>query len=309
MNYSENIPDLSYYFPTIKTIHLNNHHYMKKIFISTILIIPALFLSAQKEYIPNTADLEKFFKTKTLVVLEDSPMSEFNFEIQDVMTREWKITPFEYIKNSDFKEKSKDENSSFLYTSIVNFEKDKTESRYIFLHLSLGGDNITIDDLRDMVSIPLGYYGVDPDNYIYKLGILIRFMQNHINLIYKDPGLISNNIFKHYNDNTKSAHDKVLYLIEDELTKDVSTAARIKQVYQYKFKLVTREEIKQAIQDGNNDVVFLHKVGPEGKKKDARCYKIIIGAGDAVFYYFDYHKVSDKNPDGFLKSDFSNLNK
>jgi hypothetical protein len=280
---------------------------MKKLFISTILTIPMFILFAQREYIPNTADLEKFFKTKTLVVLEASPMSEFNFEIKEVMTRDWKITNFEFINSSDFKEKSKNENYSFLYISLVTFEKDKTDSRYVFLHLSLGGDNLTIDDLRDMVSVPLGYFRGDPDNYIYKLGVIIRFMQNHVNLIYKDPSLISNNIFKHYNDNIKGVHEKILYLVEDELAKEVSTAARIKQFYPYKFKIVTREEIKQAIQDNDNNVVFLHKVGPEGKKKDARCYKIIMGAGDANFYYFDYHKVSDNNPDGFLKSDFNKL--
>ena len=282
---------------------------MKKLIISAIFSFTVLILFAQREYIPNTADLEKFFKTKTLVVLEASPMSEFNFEIQEVMKRDWKITDFEFISPADFKEKSKNESFSFLYTSYVVFEKDKTDSRYLFLHLSLGGDNLTIDDLRDMVSVPLGYYGADPDNYIYKLGVILSFMQNHVNLIYKDPGLISNNIFKHYNDNIGNAHEKTLYLVEDELAKDVATAARIKQNYPFKFKIVTREEIKQAIQANDNNIVFLHKVGPEGKKKDARCYKIIMGAGDANFYYFDFHKVSDKNPDGFLKSDFSNLKK
>ena len=236
-------------------------------------------------------------------------MSEFNFEIQEAMKSEWKTTKFEFINNSEFVAKSKDENYSFIYTSIVNFEKDKTDSRYVFLHLSLGGDNLTLDDLRDMVSIPLGYYGVDPENYTYKLGIFLRFMQKHVDLIYKDPGLINANIFKHYNDNILSAHDKVLYLLDDELSKEVSTAARIQQVYNYDFKIVSREEIKKSVQDGDSKIIFLHKVGPEGKKKDARCYKIIIGAGDAVFYYFDYHKVSEKNPDGFLKSDFINLNK
>jgi hypothetical protein len=72
---------------------------------------------------------------------------------------------------------------------------------------------------------------------------------------------------------------------------------------------VTREEIRQAIIDRNEDIVFLHKVGPEGKKFKARSYKILIGAGDARFYYFDYHMVSDKNPDGFLISDLKKLAK
>jgi hypothetical protein len=67
------------------------------------------------------------------------------------------------------------------------------------------------------------------------------------------------------------------------------------------------EDIEQAIKDRDEDVVFLHKVGPEGTKMDARCYNVIIGAADANFYYFDYHKISDKSPDGFLESDFKSL--
>ncbi len=266
-------------------------------------------LFAQKEYVPDKQDLDHFMKTKTYVVLEESPMSDFNFEIKDVMEKLWKINDFEFIKASEFAKKSQDPNCSFLYTSLVSFERDKTDSRYVFLHLSLGGQNLTIDDLKDIVSVPLGYYGVDPENYIYKLGIIVKFMQNHVNLMREHPEYLSSNIFKHYNDNMQDVHTKTLYLIADELSKEISTPARIKAIYPYKFKIVTREEIHQAILDGNNDIVFLHKVGPEGKKLKARCYNILIGAGDAQFYYFDYHMISDKKPDGLLESDLKKLAK
>ena len=52
-------------------------------------------------------------------------------------------------------------------------------------------------------------------------------MQNHVNMIYKNPALISNNIFRHYNDNIKSAQDKILYLVADELAKEVSESLSI----------------------------------------------------------------------------------
>jgi hypothetical protein len=120
----------------------------------SLLILSACFLtvllSAQVEYLPTKDDLTKLLKTKTYVVLEESPMSDFNFEIQDVMAREWNLTKFEFIKSAEFEKLSSNENFSFLYTSLVSFEKDKTESRYVFLHFSLGGANLTIDDLRDM---------------------------------------------------------------------------------------------------------------------------------------------------------------
>jgi hypothetical protein len=277
----------------------------------SILILTACFLtallSAQVEYLPTKDDLTKLLKSKTYIVLEESPMSDFNFEIQDVISRDWKLTKFEFIKSAEFEKLSSNENYSFLYTSLVSFEKDKTESRYVFLHFSLGGPNLTIDDLRDMASVPLAYSGTDPENYIYKLGTIVRFIQNHVNLINEKPELISSNIFKFYNDNIKDIHTKTLYLVQDELSPAISTPARIKAIYPYKFKIVTKEEINQAIKDGNEEVVFLHKVGPEGKRTQARCYKIVIGAADANFYYFDYHMINEKNPDGFLESDLKKL--
>jgi hypothetical protein len=282
---------------------------MKKNILFIAASAMAMQVFSQAEYLPVKEDLDKLFKTKTYVVLEESQMSDLNFAMREVMANDWTLTEYEFIKDSEFEKLSQDENYSFLYTSLVNFERDKTEARYEFLHLSLGGKNLSIDDLKDIASVPLGYFGVDRENYIYKLGTLVRFIQNHVRLIHERPDLISSNIFKFYNDSMQDIHPKTLYLVQDELAPEISTPARIKAIYPYKFKIVTREEIQQAITDRNSDIVFLHKVGPEGKKYDARCYKIIIGAADAKFYYFDYHMVSDKNPDGLLESDLKKLAK
>jgi hypothetical protein len=282
---------------------------MKKYVLFFTAVLLTGLLSAQVIYLPTKEDLGKLLKTKTYVVLEESQMSDFNFAIREVMANNWTLTQYDFIQDSEFEKMSSNENYSFIYTSLLNFEKDKTESRYVFLHLSLGGANLSIDDLRDMVSVPLAYFGTDQENYIYKLGTITRFMQNHINLIYEKPELISNNIFKFYNDNIKDIHSKTLYLVQDELSSEISTPARIKAVYPYKFKIVTREEINQAIEDKNENIVFLHKVGPEGKRSEARCYKIVIGAADANFYYFDYHMITEKSPDGLLESDLKKMAK
>ncbi len=280
---------------------------MKKLILATVIIMTSCSVFSQKEQLPTLDDLKHFKATKTYVVLDDNPFSEFNFEVKDVMEKVWTATEFEFIKMSEFPKKSQDTNASFIYTTLVSFEKDKTDSRYVFIHLSLGGENLGIDDLLDIVSVPLGYFGVDQERYIYKTGVLLKFMQNHVDLMTNDPKIISTNVFKHYNENISNAHDKTLYVLEDELSKLVSTAARIKQIYPYKFKIVTIDEIREAVLAKDENIIFLHKVGPEGKKLKARCYKIIIGAGDSKFYYFDYHMVSLKKPDGFLASDFKKL--
>jgi hypothetical protein len=281
---------------------------MKKYFLGAFLCI-FLTIAAAQSIIPTRNDIKAFFNTKTMVVLLDNPLLEYNIVIKEVMQQEWKITKFEFITFKQFEELRKDPQYSFIYMAEVTFENDKTDAQYRFLHLSMGGDYFRSNEMPDIASVPLAYYSLDEDNYIYKLAILVRFMQNHAMLLKDHPEIESANVLEYYNHNTKDIKGKTLYLLEEELAPDVNSTARIKKIYTFPFKIVTKEDIEEAIKNREENVVFLHKVGPEGTKKDARCYKIIIGAADANFYYFDYHKISDKNPDGFLSSDFKNLAK
>ena len=36
---------------------------------------------------------------------------------------------------------------------------------------------------------------------------------------------------------------------------------------------------------------------------------ILIGANNARFYYFDYHMINEKNPDGLLAKDLKKIGK
>jgi hypothetical protein len=279
---------------------------MKKAALFLVFLATGPFFYAQS-YLPSRDDINTFFTTKTLVVLEDNPLMEYNSIIKTVMLQEWNITPYDFITSREFEKKRMDPQYSFIYMSKVTFESDKTDAAYRFLHLSLGGDYFRLNEMPDIASVPLAYYSVEEGSYAYKLAILVRFIQNHARLIREHPEIVSANVFKHYNDNIKNIKVKTLYLLEDELEKSVNSVSEIKKIYPYKFQIVTTDDIEQAIKDRNPDVVFLHKVGPEGTKTNARCYKVIIGAADANFYYFDFHKISDKNPDGFLESDFKKL--
>jgi hypothetical protein len=280
---------------------------MRKTLASLLLVLLCFQLHAQREYLPTPQDLEQFHRSKTYVVLNSNPLSDFNIEIQDAVKKYWNITDYEFLPFEEFGEKSADPGASFLYMAAVNFEKDKSNTRYMFLCLSIGGDYESIDDMKDVANIPLGYYGVDEDGFAYKLGTMIRFLQDHVRLITEHPEMVSQNVYKHYNDNMGDVRGKTLYLVEDELQTSVSTEAGIRVVYPYDVKIVEPEEIKELIMAGDENAVFLHKVGPEGRQMNARVYKILIGAADGKFYYFDYHKANAKNPDAFLEKDFKKL--
>ncbi len=274
------------------------------------VVLSCLFIPGKaQDYVPSRDDINAFFNTKTLVVLQDNPLLEYNMVIKDVMKQEWNITEFDFISYKEFEELRFDPQYSFLVMTQVMFDNDKTDARYRFLHLSLGGDYFRTNQMPDIASVPLAYYNVEEDNYIYKLALLVRFIQNHAKLIQEKPEIVSANVFKYYNNNIQDIKTKTLYVLENELSKDVNSAARIRKVYPYKFQIVTKEDITEAIKNRDESVVFLHKVGPEGTKLDARCYKAIIGAADAKFYYFDYHRISAKNPDGLLEKDFKKMAK
>ncbi len=284
---------------------------MKKLSVLFLLGMWCLSMWGQKEYIPTPEELQKFKNTKTLIVLEDNPLSDFNMVAKETMPVEWKITPFDFISWKDFEKKRLDPSYSFILLNQVKFQNDKTNAKYNFLSLLLGGTSPSLGDMADLCSVPLSYTGVNEDHYSYKLGVFLRFMQNHVQMLLDKPDLLSVNIFKHYNDNIADLQGRTIYFVADELSKDINTLAKIKKIYGGDVKIVTRDDIKLAIEERTPNVVFLHKVGPEGTRIDSRCYKILVGVDDAKFYFFNYHNVGDKvdDSDAFLLKDLKHIAK
>jgi len=276
--------------------------------ILAIFIFDFQLLFAQ-DYIPSAAEIKQFGQTKTMMILEDNPMSDYNHSIKEAATVEWNITPYDFLEWKNFDSHRRDRTLSFLLINKVTVEKDKSNTRYLFMSLLLGGTNRTLSNMPDLCSIPLAYDGANEDTYIYKIGIFLHFIQNHVKLITADPSIAKKNVFQYYNRNIQKLGDKTLYLIPQELASDVNTLAKIQKVYKGPVKLVTKDDIQKAIEDKDPNVVFLHKVGPGRNLPNAQCFKILVGAADAQFYYFDYHAIKAKSPDGFLASDFKKLQK
>lgn len=280
---------------------------MNKLIALFIFSLSMSALNAQ-DYIPTKADLDRFPTTKTMVVLEDNILSEYNLIMKEVMPQEWKMTPYDFISWKDFEKKRMDPKLSFIIMTQVKFDKDKMNTKYNFISLVLGGTNFSLNQMPDLCSLPLSYYGIGDMEYSYKLGIFLRFMQNHVKMLIAQPNLAGENILMHYNKNIADLKGKTLYLVADDMAKEVGTLAKIKSVFAGNVKLVTPEEVQKAIAE-KKDVVLLHKVGPAGSREKARCYKMLIGAADAQVYYFNFHMINDKTPDGFLASDFKKLDK
>jgi hypothetical protein len=283
---------------------------MKKILIGLVVCL-FVFQAKAQEYLPTEADLNQFLNSKLYVVLETNPIAEYNFKIQEAVKKAWSLTDYEFISYKQFEEMFNDPTKSFLMMTQVVFQGDRTKVRYNFLHIFIGKSGLdSFENLPDIAAIPLSYKEVDEEFWVYKIESLVRFLQTHIQNMKNNPNMIKKNIFQYYNENTKDIKQKTLYLVKDEVAPNINTEAKLKKIYPFKTKFVTREEIEDAITNRDENVVYLHKVGPQGTRLRARCYKIIIGAKDANFYFFNYHWVEKgKNFDGILDKDFKKMAK
>ncbi len=283
---------------------------MKRVAFALSLLTIAILSKAQTT-VGTPEQIAQFLKTTTYVVLENNPMLQYNILIKETVEKHWDLTKFEFVTFStdEFDEARKDPNKSFLIVNKKFFEKDKTKAKYNYLCVLLGGNYEFVNQMPDIANIPISYDGMDEETYAYKLGMMVEFLQNHIKLCQAHPELNSKNILKYYYKNmTGDIRDKTLYVTKGDLAKNFGMN-EIKAVYPYPVKLVTRDEVKAAIDNHDENVVFVHKVGPEGTKRTARCFNTIVGAGDAQLYYFSWHMISDKAPEGLLKKDWKKLAK
>lgn len=284
-----------------------NKHYMKRSSLFALMVLLSVAAIAQQRPYPTVDDAEKFMKSVTCVVMEDDPFSFYNAEIKDAVTRYWKVTPVKYITVEEFNIMRNDPAYSFIVLTITNFSNDKSGSTYDFLNLLLGADVDNLDELPEFCAIPLCFSGAPEEEYSYKLGLIVRFMEYHAELVMKNPTLYALRYLKYYNKNVPEIKDKTILVREADLAPEVNTEERIAAYYPYRVRIVDEEEIIRAIEEKQKDVVIVHKVGPDGVKRSGTCMKTLIGADDAIMYYYDSHMSDSKNASGLLISDLKRL--
>lgn len=276
-------------------------------FIAPVLlfIFSAVTLQAQ-DFALATSQIRPFLNTKTFVVLEPNPLREYNILIPEITGKEWTITTAGIISYDDFLTRRRDPLCSFLILTEVYFAADRLKTKYQFLSLLMGGNYPDINQMPELCTLPLAYLDADEDTYLYKLPALLRFMQQFI-LRYKDRDEDIKLDTALAGVNTPRLATKTLFLLSSDVEPGLLHQIQLGKAYPYPLKIVTQEELTEAISRGDPDVAFLHKVGPVNGKMKARCYKVIMGAGDGTVYYFDYHMADEGKYNGLLRSDFQKM--
>jgi hypothetical protein len=303
---------------------------MKKLILMSLFLAVVIGLKAQTKP-ASAAEVKQFLGSTTNVVLEENPFSVFNASITANMDVYWKITPYKIISPQEFEKIKTDPKKSFLYISWAEITKTKTslfkantglfdnvdQFRYNLLNLVLGEKSGNLNKMPDLASLPLSYVAPVSKNeeddegeeidYAYKLGGVLRLMQFYIHWTVDNPNKSFDNLMDAYTSELKTVE---LWLTKDDLAEEASTAEKIAKAYPYKIKMVTTAEIENAIKEGNQNAVFVHKIGPEKfKLKDPICFITLVNCATGKPYYFGYHKVKDHAMDGITLSDFKKMAK
>jgi hypothetical protein len=280
---------------------------MKKLFLALPIVVFSLSLNGQAPF-PSKDEIKQFSESKTCVVLETDPFSSFNAYMKEAMKEYWKVTPFEFISESEFALRRGKTDYSFVVLTETNYEKDKTRSVYNFINLLQGKNVDKLGEMPEICAVPLSYVGEDDIEYGYKLGAILEFMQKHAMLIMEDPSKTGRKYLKYYNENVPAVMQKTILVKQEDLAPAISSIEKIRAIYSNKIEIVPEEDIVKAIETKAPNTVILHKVGPVGEKQSTGyCFKMLIGTDDAQMYYYNLHEIDKANPNGFLPADLKRL--
>lgn len=276
-----------------------------------IFLLTAVFLTVNiqaQPKLPAHKDVENFYKSTTYILLNNDIFGTYNSRIKEAAKKYWTPTKIRYINHDEYKQKRKFPLASFILQTTTHFEDQ--ENLGVFTSLSVLGGHPTgnIDLMPDLATLPLAYDDVDYDEYYYKMGLALKFMQNHIEWLNEHPNVETELLFDHYKNAKKTTKNKTLYLRKKEVEEDLQSLSAIKQIYSGKVVFATPEEIEEVIDSGDENALILHLVAPEQDRNKNLCLKMIIGVADAELYYFDYHIIRKKRKPGkFLASDFETI--
>jgi hypothetical protein len=284
----------------------NNPFSLKKILFTGLVLFLSFVVTAQNQTpFPSKDEIKQFMASKTCVVLEADPF--YNAYIKEAVKDFWKITPVEFIEVKEFNIRRSNPAYSFIVLTETNFDRDKSGSVFNFINLLQGKKVDKLVELPEICAVPLSFLGVDDYEYGYKLGVILSFMQKHAQMISEDPSLTGRRYLRYYNKNIPEVIHKTILVREEDLSPAVSTIERIKAIYPHDIRIVSEDSIRSAIAAKAPNTLILHKVGPVGNWKNGYCFKMLIGADDADMYYYNYHLVDAKNPNGLLESDLKRL--
>ncbi len=275
---------------------------MKKQLLLVCFIFTVFFAKAQDIQVAELSDYNRLMKSTTYVVKIPDPFSVYNNVIEKKMKENWTITPYKIIDWNEFEQKRADKNASFIFVSEAQRIENKKILKYNILNFVMGTPSKDINKMPDLGSVPLSYsndeFAEEEDTYVYILGGVLMFMQYYANYQLKNPNSKIQDVI---NKEKAVLHQKELWLIKDDLDNDANSLSKIQKTYNHSVKIVSREDVENAISQKNTNVAYLHLVLPRTTSDKSRSWKFILSAADGKPLYYTYSRTK-KGDDGKLSA-------
>lgn len=290
---------------------------MKKISLFILLLITTTHLTAQIsgfEFVTfSQVESYRFKSSKTFVVLDEKESSRYNIAIKKAVKKFWKLTDYEFITPAEFENLYNDRDKSFIMLFDLSIGHLYSIS-YLSLFMGgqkymLKGGNISLTSRPKLLAVvKLMIETENVDNFIYKLPTYIQNLQWTVAVI-QVKKIKNETAFGKYVRRVQRPKlgNKTLYILNQDLTKKTSTIEDIKKYYSGKVKIVTKEEIINAIENQDEKIAFVSIVGRTKEIVKKYSYIMIYTAKGGELLHHNYHIADILNPAGVKPVDLKKL--
>jgi hypothetical protein len=279
---------------------------MKRLITPFLMLLIAVSLSAQqKSFFDKKEDLKDFTGKTTKVVLADDN-SLLDLMLKDAISKNWFISPFEFLSKADFDKMKSDTNYYFLMRVNGKFSKE-SEPAMEFLTLLKGGPEAEkgLDAMPEILSIPL--QAIDDTQ-----GRVFTFLPAFVNIIQAHVLKVTRNVLSAYigisaySNLLDGVNDKKILFGESDFAFAVDQA-KMESDFKGMAKLASEEEIDKALQEKTPATLVSLVIAPNINQKGSYCYKMLISTDSRELYLYRKHKMGGKNKKGFITEDYKRM--
>lgn len=271
---------------------------MKKGIILSLVMLFTVTVLAQQNKSLTSEDVQNLLSSTTHVVTTNSNII-YDAVLAKTAGDVWKVTPLE-LEGEDYGS----DDQSFLAVTHDVFEKKPDDNRYIFLTLFQGRKGVrNIGSLPWIVAFPISVDEEDSeiDGSII-LELLVKSVQNHVELLKWEPSIAKKPLNSLYNDNIGSLKGKTIYMMDEDISKSIDRDKMLNR-FNGHLKLVGPDEIERLIREKEKNAVIAYTV------TGGFCYKLLIGVEDGKVYYYNRDKANSSAlfPGGFVQLDINRI--
>ena len=255
-------------------------------------------VESRKIYFGNIMD-----KVTKVVLSGDNSMTDLIYK--NAVQKGWYISPFEFCSYEEFDRIKCDTNYCFLMRIKAGTRKNE-DVEMEFLTYVKGDKEASegIEKMPEILSLPISPEEDREGRIFTYFPAYINIFQCYIDKVAR--GIIYPSIAGLITEKIDKPLITTIYFRKDDFSFPV-TKEYLDKKFKGKAKLVTQEEIDEAIREERpNTLVSLVVAHPEPIRK-TYCYKMLISTDTYDLYYYKKHKISKRKRQGFKKSDLRSI--